>query len=78
MPFDTDGDGGYDHKQDILWMLFARVNKVLTLYITYMDIQWGENCEFDSLQVSVCFILLLEWACNCELESSFVPNRYIK
>ena len=77
MPFDTDGDGGYDHKQDILWMLFARVNKVLTLYITYMDIQWGEKCEFDSLQVSVCFILL-DWACNCELESSFVPNLYLR
>ena len=55
-PFDTDGDGEYDHKQDILWWLSAKENKIFTLYITYIDIQWGEHCEFDSLQVSICFI----------------------
>ena len=59
-PIDTDGEGRYDHKQDILWRLYARVNRVLTIYITYMDIQWGENCEFDSLQVSNNFILLIK------------------
>ena len=73
-PIDIDGDGQYDHNQDLLWELYASENKVLTIYITYMEIQWGENCEFDSLQVSFCLILLL-WAYTGEKNVSLTVCR---
>ena len=53
-PLDTNGDGRYDNMQDVLWFFHAQENKVLSLAIIDIDIQYGENCEFDSLQVSVC------------------------
>ena len=53
-PLDTNGDGRYDNMQDVLWILQASENKELSLAIIDIDIQYGENCEFDSLQVSVC------------------------
>ena len=54
-PFDRDGDGGYDNKHDTLWIIHSKQNQVLYFEIRDIDIQYGENCEFDSLQVSYWF-----------------------
>ena len=51
-PFDRDGNGQYDNHHDTLWMIFSRPNQVLYFEILNIDIQYGENCEYDSLQVS--------------------------
>ena len=50
-PSDRDEDGQYDNKLDTVWMIFSNPNQVLYLEILNIDIQYGENCEYDSLQV---------------------------
>ena len=50
-PSDRDGDGQYDNKLDTVWMIYSTPNQVLYLEILNIDIQYGENCEYDSLQV---------------------------
>ena len=54
-PFDRDGDGRYDNKHDTLWIIHSSQNQVIYFEIRDIDIQYGENCEFDSLQVSYWF-----------------------
>ena len=47
-----DIDGKYDNKQDVLWAFDVPANRMLLLKFLYIDIQGGEQCQNDSLQVT--------------------------
>ena len=51
-PIDRDGNGKYDSNQVTVWSIYASPSYMIYFEILYIDIQDGEDCMYDSLQVS--------------------------
>ena len=57
---DNDSDGLYDSNSSCLWYVnqnyYNHFNApLLQLYLTDLDIQPGESCQFDYIEVGICF-----------------------
>ena len=48
---DRDGDGMYDNNLNCTWTIVGKEYDIIKLNISSMDIQYGENCEYDFLKV---------------------------
>ena len=51
-PVET-GEERYDHNMDCQWLIQVDRHLRVHLIILHVDIQAGETCEFDFLQVSI-------------------------
>ena len=51
-PIDSDGNGKYDSNQVTVWRISATPSYKIYFEILDIDIQDGEDCMYDSLQVS--------------------------
>ena len=51
-PIDSDGNGKYDSNQVTIWYIYASTSYKIYFEILDIDIQDGEDCMYDSLQVS--------------------------
>ena len=51
-PIDSDGNGKYDSNQVTIWDIYTSSSYKIYFEILDIDIQDGEDCMYDSLQVS--------------------------